>query len=292
MAVLPEFVERRVGDASIRLHPSFIDPAFIARLADPDQFLRNPACEVIKDQKKIKVGHLIVSIAGSPRSLYVKRYNSFSMRYKVASTVVRSGARRALGGAAILGSANIQTATPVAAVERRVRGVLVASFLISEEVAGGATVDAYWREKLRPIAGRTGFKRRRLFLHALAGLFRTLHEHNIYHDDLKDANILAAPNSTDKAESFFLLDFEGVRRCSPLSARRRIKNLVQLERTLGCHLRQVDRLAFLKSYLGASFADRRFRRKQIATILTAARQVDQAKTRLARADGAKRFPHV
>jgi hypothetical protein len=290
--VLPEFVERRVGNVSIRLHPAFLDPTFVTRLADPDQFFHDPGCEIVKDQKKIKVGRLTVTVAGSPRSVYVKRYNAFSLRYKIASPLARSGARRALRGAAILGAANILTATPVAAVERRVRGVLTGSFSVSEEIAGGATVDAYWRETLRPIAGRAGFCRRRRFLSALAGLFRSLHEQNIYHDDLKDANILAVPNGAERPESFFLLDLEGVRRCSTLSERRRVKNLVQLERTLGRHLRRIDRLVFFKSYLGASFADRRLRRKRLETILAAARRVDRAKARAARRDGAKTFPRV
>lgn len=290
--MLPEFAQRRVGNVSIRIHPAFADPAFVMRLAEPDQFFHDPGCEIVKDQKKTKVGRLTVSVADSPLSVYVKRYNAFSLRYKIVSLFARSGARRALSGAAILGSANIHTAKPVAAVERRVRGVLTGSFLISEEVAGGATVDVYWRETLRPIAGHAGFWRRRRFLGALAGLFHRLHEQNIYHDDLKDANILAVPNGVEAAESFFLLDFEGVRRCSPLSERRRIKNLMQLERTLGRHLRPSDRLVFLKNYLGVSFADRRFRRKQVDTILAAARRVDRARARAGRGDEAKNSSRV
>lgn len=279
MIVLPEFVERRVGNALICLHPAFLDPAFVTRLAEPDQFFHDPGHEIVKDQKKIKVGRLRIPVAGSLLSVYVKRYNAFSLRYKIISLFTRSDARRALSGAAILGSANIHTAKLVAVVERRVRGVLTGSFLISEEVVGGSTVDVYWRETLRPIAGHMGFWRRRRFLGALAGLFRRLHEENIYHDDLKDANILAVPNGAEADESFILLDFERVRRCSPLTARRRIKNLMQLERTLGRHLRRVDRLVFLKDYLGASFADQRRRRKQVDTILAAARRVDHAKGR-------------
>src|ERR1044071_2996953 len=219
IVVLPEFIERRVGNVSIRLHPAFLDPAFVTRLADPDLFFHDPGCEIVKDQKKIKVGRLTVTVADSPCSVYVKRYNAFSLRYKIASPFARSGAWRALRGAAILGAANIPTATPVAAVERRMRGVLTGSFLISEEIAGGATVDAYWRERLRPIPGRAGFCRRRRFLSALAGLFRSLHEQNIYHDDLKDANILAVPDGAERVESFFLLDLEGGWRCSHLRER-------------------------------------------------------------------------
>ncbi len=280
--MLPEFVQRRVGGAMIRVHPAFADAAFVERLADADGFFRDPGCEIVKDQKKIKVGRLAVQVAGARRALYVKRYNAFSLRYKIGSPFALSGARRALRGAAILGAAKIATATPVAAVEHRSAGILQKSFFISEEIAGGATADRYWRETLRPIPGRAGFRRRRGFLGALAGLFRALHEQNIYHDDLKDANILAVGGAA--VESFFLLDLEGVRRCARLSARRRIKNLVQLERTFGRGLGRSERLAFLKCYLGASFAERRFRRRTIAAVLAAAGRVDRAKARAARGE--------
>ena len=106
---------------------------FIERLAHADQLLRDPTCQIIKDQKKIKVGRLNVAVAGIVRSVYVKRYNAFSLRYKITSPFIRSGALRALRGAAILRQANIATAVPVAAVEHRFGGVLSKSFFISEE---------------------------------------------------------------------------------------------------------------------------------------------------------------
>src|SRR5581483_7496261 len=141
---------RRVGGAMIRVHPAFADAAFVERLADADGFFRDPGCEIVKDQKKIKVGRLAVQVAGARRALYVKRYNAFSLRYKIGSPFALSGARRALRA----------TATPVAAVEHRSAGILQKSFFISEEIAGGATADRYWRETLRPIPGRAGFRRR------------------------------------------------------------------------------------------------------------------------------------
>ena len=166
--MFPDFVQHRVGNASIWLDRKFADPVFIERLADADQLFRDPTCQIIKDQKKIKVGRLNVAVAGSSRSVYVKRYNAFSLRYKITSPFIRSGALRALRGAAILRQANIATAVPVAAVEHRFGGALSKSFFISEEIARGKTIDAYWREHLRVLPGREGFKRRRNFLITLA----------------------------------------------------------------------------------------------------------------------------
>jgi serine/threonine protein kinase len=250
---------------------------FIERLADADQLLRDPTCQIIKDQKKIKVGRLNVAVAGIVRSVYVKRYNAFSLRYKITSPFVRSGALRALRGAAILRQANIATAVPVAAVEHRFGGVLSKSFFISEEIARGKTIDAYWREHLRVLPGREGFKRRRNFLISLAWMFRTLHAQNIYHNDLKDANILAIANGFE-SESLALLDLEGIRECSLLSDKRRTKNLVQLHRTLGRNLRWTDKAVFLKSYLDVSFVDGRVKRRLVENVLRESRRVDLLKS--------------
>jgi serine/threonine protein kinase len=275
--VFPDFVHHRVGNASIWLDRQFADPVFIERLADADQWLRDPTCQIIKDQKKIKVGRLNVAVAGIVRSVYVKRYNAFSLRYKITSPFIRSGALRALRGAAILRQANIATAVPVAAVEHRFGGVLSKSFFISEEIARGKTIDAYWREHLRVLPGREGFKRRRNFLISLAWMFRTLHAQNIYHNDLKDANILAVANAFE-SESLALLDLEGIRECSLLSDKRRTKNLVQLHRTLGRNLRWTDKAVFLKSYLDVSFVDGRVKRRLVENVLRESRRVDLLKS--------------
>jgi serine/threonine protein kinase len=266
-----------VGNASIWVDRQFADPVFIERLADADQWLRDPTCQIIKDQKKIKVGRLNVAVAGIVRSVYVKRYNAFSLRYKITSPFIRSGALRALRGAAILRQANIATAVPVAAVEHRFGGVLSKSFFISEEIARGKTIDAYWREHLRVLPGREGFKRRRNFLISLAWMFRTLHAQNIYHNDLKDANILAVARGFE-SESLALLDLEGIRECSLLSDKRRTKNLVQLHRTLGRNLRWTDKAVFLKSYLDVSFVDGRVKRRLVENVLRESRRVDLLKS--------------
>jgi len=153
--------------------------------------------------------------------VYLKRYNAFSARYRIGSLVLSSGAVKSVRGAEILSRAGISTATPLASIERRSWGILNSSFFLSKEIIRGKTADAYWRENLTPIRGAEGFRHRRRFLKALASLFVGLHEHGIYHNDLKDANILVHDGSS--GEHFALLDLEGVRHCWYLSRRRRVK---------------------------------------------------------------------
>jgi hypothetical protein len=104
-------------------------------------------------------------------------------------------------------------------------------------------------------------------------LLSQLHQQRIYHNDLKDANIVVRATAPGD-EKFFLLDLEGVRRCWYVSRRRRIKNLVQLNRTLGTILSRADKLCFLDAYLGSSKVPYPIRRRWVRRILGATEKAD------------------
>jgi hypothetical protein len=279
--VFPDFVFVERGEAALWVERSCMEPTFLDRLADADSFFADSGCHIVKHQRKIKVGRLTVAIAGQPRTIYVKRYNAFSLRYKLLSRFSRSGAFRALRGAAILRAGNISTVAPLAAVEHRSGGILSKSFFISREIDGGKTADAYWRDELAGESGRAGFKSRRRFLAKLAALFHSLHSQEIYHNDLKDANILVAGDQSGNDFQLFLLDLEGIKRYRRLSVKRKEKNFVQLNRTLGRHLRAAEKLYFLKSYLGGGFAARQVRRQWIDSVVGESRRLDTLKARIA-----------
>jgi hypothetical protein len=255
------------------------DPRFVDVLADLDGLLNDPKCRIVKDERKIKVARITVSIAGEIRSLYLKRYNAFSLRYKLLSPFFRSGALRALNGASVLREVGIASATPLAGVEDRVFGILQRSFFVTEEIAGAKTVDAYWVEDLRNRQGRAGFKGRRLFLSELAALFHTLHARRTYHNDLKDANIMALPGDKSETTKFFLLDLEGVRRCHHLSRRRKVKNLIQIYRTLGRFLSRSQQLFFLKHYMKVPPVSRKAVRDLSERVINRTRRLDAWKAR-------------
>jgi len=273
--VFAEFTREIRGNTSVWIERKLVGSTLVDRLADPDRLLSDRACEIIKDQKKITVGRVSLGGVFVPCTIYVKRYNVFSLRHRLVSPFIMSGALRALHGATVLRRCNIPSAVPLAAVERRYWGVLAKSFFISEEITGGKTVDAYWRDDLQFLPGAAGVRQRRDFLVRLGQLFQMLHGHEIYHNDLKDANILAAPRQ--QATAFFLLDLEGVRQYVRLSKKRRLKNLFQLHRTLGRYLRGPDKLVVLKHYLGNSFAERSIRRQWIKNILRQSDRLNRAK---------------
>lgn len=271
----PEFVLEKRGSLSIRVARTSAKDLIPNIAPDPDRLFRLPGCVIIKDQTKIKVARIKMKIQGNAKTVYLKRYNTFSWRYRFGSIFQFSGAVRSLHGAAILSQSGIATARPLAAVDSRSWGMLDGSFFLSEEIENGKTADAYWREELVTIKGKEGMQRRNRFLRRMGELFRCLHDQDVYHNDLKDANILVCRDSSEGAEHFYLLDLEGIRRYRKLNRRRQVKNLVQLNRTLGKYLRATDKLRFLESYMGSSFSNRIDKRDWVASVLTQSNRLDR-----------------
>ncbi len=279
MKFLPNPATVKIGSSFLWINPELDEDPQIRLLADPDTLFSSPECEIVKDQRKIRVGRVPLTVGGKVRRIYLKRYNAFSWRYRLGSLFAPSAASRSWVGARVLLGAGFRTGEPLAAVECRSWGVLTKSFYLSEEIPGGETADTYWREELVPIQGSEGFFRRRNFFRGLAGLFRSLHERGIYHNDLKDANILVSSNDRSGTESFFLLDLEGIRQYRCLSSRRQVKNLVQLNRTMGRFLRRTEKLYWLREYLGDRFLDRKEKRKWISKILQGSARGDRRSLR-------------
>lgn len=134
---------------------------------------------------------------------------------------------------------------PLAVFERRSGGLVQESIYVSEGLLTATPLNVYWRTSSPEWSRR----RKYTFLRALAEFVRTLHAQGLYLGDLKDENLLVeAP--TDSHWRFYIVDLDRVRRFSSLTQRRRLKNLVQLERTLGHYARLSERVYFLHAYFG------------------------------------------
>src|SRR5262249_30166595 len=212
----------RAGRLRVWLAPGVDPRVAIAPDADPDRLLTGPECRVVKLQRKVMVGR----VATPAGSLYVKRYNVHAWRIALGSIGRASPARQAFVAARVLTALGFGVPQVVAAVEDRRLGMLRRSFFLTREVAGALTADRYWAA----LEGAPAVERRR-FARRLGDLFRRLHAAGVYHNDLKDMNVLVR-QGLDGPDPV-LLDLERVRIAGPVSRRRRIKNLVQLERTLG-----------------------------------------------------------
>jgi hypothetical protein len=82
-----------------------------------------------------------------------------------------------------------------------------------------------------------------------------LHAADIYHNDLKDYNILFTAGSEPGREEFWFLDVDCVSAFRGMTKRRRIKNLIQLNKTLGKEMTLTDKMEFFREYFGAEQKD-------------------------------------
>jgi len=215
---------------------------------DPDRLLTHPDCRIRKFQKKVVVGEIRVG----DETFFVKRYNVWSWRVQLASAFTPSPAFRAFETARRLGAHGFGVPDVVAAVEFRRSGVLRRSFFVTR-AAPGATADVYWQRLAEAGAAPEARRARRTFVRMLGTLFGGLHAAGVYHADLKDVNILV--HGPADAPQAVLLDLERVTFGPAVPHRRRQKNLVQLERTLGRLVPASQRLRFLAAYLRAVAGD-------------------------------------
>jgi hypothetical protein len=90
---------------------------------------------------------------------------------------------------------------------------------------------------------------------------------------ISDANILVQPDfSTLRA---LIFSIGGHSPLPKVNRRRQIKNLVQINRTLGKYLRMTDKLRFLESYLGPSFSNRIDKRDWVASVRRQSDRLDR-----------------
>lgn len=207
---------------------------------DLESLSESSTCQVIKDQKRVKVYRIIWK--GEP--LFIKRYNPYSLWNTLEAIFFKSKATRSWNAAHLLISRGIDTAEPVAAINYLCFGIPGKCFYVTKEI-GESEISVQYYEK-RFIKNKGSIKNRRLFIRTLAHLFRNLHHEGIYHNDLKDFNILVRDENSKPV--FFLLDLEGVQSFKEIPKRCIIENLMQVNRTIGRIMSNSDRVAFIREY--------------------------------------------
>ena len=243
--------------------------AAIAHDGNADRLLTRIDCRILKLQRKVVVGRV-----GSPiGTLYVKRYNVFSWRVAFGSLARPSPAYAAWRAVRALAARGFATPDAVAALEFRRAGMLRRSFFVTREVPGAVTADVRWQAILAEPDGARRRRARRALARALGELFRRLHAAGVYHNDLKDVNVLVG--GPPESPRCVLLDLERVQVGARVGRRRRRKNLVQLARTLGRQASATDRTRFLHAYLGGEADGRAARRAWARAVVGRAARKDR-----------------
>jgi Lipopolysaccharide kinase (Kdo/WaaP) family len=180
-------------------------------------------------------------------AVFIKRSAPRSWLRAALMPIAGSPAVRALKGAALLDAAGIPHPSPLAAAETVGKGVVHASYLVSEALLDGDTLSRF---ALGPgeIRGRDARRRRRI-LDNVARQVRRIHDAGLYTRDLQETNVMVADDGGQGFRVWFL-DLEDFRRLRRLGWPQRARNLIHLDRSIGRFLCRAARLAFLYAYLG------------------------------------------
>lgn len=200
-----------------------------------------PRTHVLKQDK----GTSVFLVYTPTAAVVVKHYRLLTWRRWTDAFVHGSPAQRAWRGAQLLEQHGFPIPRPLGVFERRVAGIIKESWYCTEALLTQLPLDLYWQRQRE----QWSFRQRRLFLRALAKFLSAFHTAGLYAGDMRDANLLVQENGAAQW-TFYLVDLDRVLHVTPLSQQRRLKNLVQLERTLGRRLQAGDRIFFLHSYLG------------------------------------------
>jgi len=233
-----------------------------AALRDPDALLTSPDAWPLK---RPDAGRAVGLVVTGGRSVVVKVYDEPGIRGVVERLLVGSPAARAAWGCARMAAAGIAVPDVVAVLETPLRVPDRRSALVTVAVLG-ERADWYWEGLAR--------RERRRFAEALGGYVRAVHAHGLYPQDMRISNFVVVP--TAAAVELVLVDLDRVRRHRRLAWRRRLKNLVQLDRSLGRLARASERMGFLHSYLGR--VDRAALRDAARAIIAASRRKDALRT--------------
>ena len=139
----------------------------------------------------------------------------------------------------------LNTPLPLALLEKKRSGITTGSYLIMEEVKDSLEMDRYI---LKNLDNRKDIKKKKALISNIANTLGEMHNHNIFHHDLKTCNIMVKENG--KSFDFTFLDFDKVSFNEEITVRKRVKNLVQINLSTPRLFTLTDRLRFLNEYLG------------------------------------------
>ncbi len=161
------------------------------------------------------------------------------------------------------------TPLPLALLEKKISGITTSSYLIMEEVKDSLEMDRYI---LKNFSNRLGANqcenenhpvsppskggdlkklsresKKMELIRVFANTLGEMHNHKIFHHDLKTCNIMVKEKG--KSFDFTFLDFDKISFNKEITVRRRVKNLTQINLSTPKLLTLTDRFRFLKEYL-------------------------------------------
>lgn len=246
-------------------------PEWADFLEQADAVMGSPNFRPVKNEARTRAGFVSTPEGGCA---FLKRSEVSSLASGLADRFRGSRAARALRGAEILHGAGFLCPRPLAAMDVIDKGALCRGYLLSEALENAQILSHYALGRRGAV--RHGYCRRKTVSDALAREIRRLHDAGIYTRDLQETNLMV--EQREDVLRFYFLDLEDFRRVRHVSRRRRMLNLVHLDRSIGRFICRAGRLNFLYAYEGGDLT-RDARRRLLAEYMAVRQSVERGRRR-------------
>jgi tRNA A-37 threonylcarbamoyl transferase component Bud32 len=246
-------------------------PRWATLIAEAPSLVESRAFCPLKDEGRTRAGFL--DCDGGAKA-FIRRSRARSWAAGLVERIRGSRARRSLRGAAMLERAGFRCPKPLAAMEMLSAGSIRESYILTEALEDAERFSVF---ALGPsVAERRGYRRRKTAGDAVAREVRRLHDARLYTGDLQETNIMVAER--DGAPAVYFVDLEDFHLTRFVSWRRRMLNLVHLDRSIGRFVGRAAKLAFLYAYLGGR-PEREARGKLVGDYLRLRQGVERSRQR-------------
>jgi tRNA A-37 threonylcarbamoyl transferase component Bud32 len=225
-----------------------------------------PDFRLLKATARTRAGFLVCGGV----EVFVKRVDTGSWLQGLVDRLRGSRARRTLRGAAILEAAGFAHPKPFAALETRSMGAVRASYVLSEALSNARMLSVF------ALGDGRNFLRRKWISEAVAREIRGMHDAGIYTRDMQETNLML--EARDHQLTIYFVDLEDFQRARKVSRRRRMLNLVHLDRSIGRFVCRSQRLRFFYNYLGGRPAHEEARRR-VGELFEIRRRIERRRRR-------------
>ncbi|GEM_PF-398668 len=210
--------------------------------------------------------------------VFVKQIETRSTVSGLIERIRGSRAQRAVRGSAMLAAAGIEHPAPLAALEiRSALGAVTRSYLVSEALQRAQTLSVFALGRRGEL--RRDMSRRVAITRVVAKAVRRMHDAGLYTRDLQETNLMLETDA-DGYRVYFL-DLEDFASARSVAIRRRLSNLMHLDRSIGRFVNRAGRLRFLCAYLEPGH-DRTELRRVAGRLLRMRARLDRRASRPAR----------
>ncbi|MBC8549511.1 MAG: hypothetical protein H8D23_07655 [Candidatus Brocadiales bacterium] len=237
--------------------------------------VNNDSAVIMKrDSKTLLTSHTFKD--KTVQNVVVKQYRVGCLGRLLKNIFCGSAGRKAWVAGNGLRVYGFNTPLPLALIEKKLAGITTDSYVIMEEIKDSLEMDRYilknfnnrletnqCKEENHPASPPSqggdkissldskpsllDFKKKRVFINNFAKTLGKMHNHNIFHHDLKTCNVMV--KEKEKTFDFTFLDFDKVSFNEEITVKKRVKNLTQINLSTPKLITLADRLRFLKEYL-------------------------------------------